>query len=364
MSENLVHQSKIKHVGSLSGGRTSMGPLCTSLLEAFGREQVDAVFCDTGCEDEDTYRFIRDCAENFGIEITCLRLVMPKKKGEGCQYEVISIDEIGQNYFAWKQLTAKYGNPFIPGGKFCTQQMKGEIFKKYCNDTYGQEGYYTWIGYRFEEGNRIWGEEASNALGRLGMSNTEKTEFYLECLCGNVDSLLDDYYPALFPSEQDEKEKDKIKKALKVLAEKKFRFLPELCKHTKPMVNAWWAEKSFDLTIEDHLSNCLFCGEKPHAVIMLAIKDRPFAAKRFLAIVESDEVAVKVKKTGEIRDNMIMYRNGVTFRQLYEKAMKTPREELLNMSILGKSLAKKNPCSLGECSPFGDLHNQIEIVNL
>ena len=26
------------------------------------------------------------------------------------------------------------------------------------------------------------------------------------------------------------------------------------------------------------------------------------------------------------------------------------------MSRLGKELAKKNPCSSGECSPFADLH--------
>ncbi|ENZ0708452.1 hypothetical protein ACGB6O_000779 [Vibrio parahaemolyticus] len=357
-------KSQSKHVASVSGGRTSMGPLLTTLIDKFGRENVDAVFCDTGCEDVDTYRFVRDCSKHFGIDITCIRLVMPKKKGHGCQYQVISIDEIGQDHYAWKQLTSKYGNPYMPGGKFCTQQMKGNIFRKYCAEKYGKDNFFTWIGYRFEEGNRIWGEEASNALGKLGMTNSEKTEFYLECLTGNIEQLLDDYYPSLFPCERDEEEKGKIKKAFDVIEEKKFRFLPEICDFTKPTVNQWWASKSFDLQIGEHLVNCLFCMEKPHAVIMLAIKDRPFEAKKFLSIVESHEVAVKVKRDGSKRDNLIMYREGITFKHLYEKALSMPRDEILRMSIIGKKQAAKNPCSAGECSPFGDMHNQIEIVNL
>lgn len=345
----------MRHVCSLSGGRTSTGVLPSELIKKFGKGNVDLVFCDTGAEDDDTYRFVRDAEKDLGVKVTCLKLVMPKDAGVGCAYKVCDASEIKRDHFAWKQLTHKYGNPYIPGGKFCTDQMKTAIFKKYCNDKYGKGGFYTWLGYRFEEGNRIWGKFASNALGNLGMNNTEKTEFYLDCINSNVDTLLDEWFPAMFPSENDEKQKQHIKKALKTIEDKGFRFMSEICNFDKGDVIAWWDGNKSDLRIDEHLTNCLFCPEKPHGTVMLAIKDRQKEAKEFLDIVESDDVAHKPnrKHSGDV-----MYRKETTFRFLYNKAIKSSREDLLQMSRLGKELAKKNPCSSGECSPFSEIHEE------
>lgn len=340
----------MKHVASVSGGRTSMGPLIQSLLSAYGEDNCDFVFCDTGAEDKDTYRFVRDVAEHFGITITCIRLTMPKQKGVGGTYEVVSLDDIGQDYHAWKQLTSKYGNPYMPSGKFCTQQMKGNIFKKYCEDTYGKGNFNTWIGYRFEEGNRIWGKVASNALGSLGLTNHEKTQFYLDCRAAGTKHALMEYV-----NESDDEFmeiRDKLDKALSVIDGKNFRFMPELNNLVKNDVIQWWSDKSYDLKIESYRHNCLFCIEKPHGTIMLAIKDCQDEAKEFLSIVESSDVA---KKENRKEPSEIMYRKGLSFRDLYDKAMESSREDLLDMSRIGQELAKKNPCSSGECSPFGDI---------
>lgn len=353
-----MENNKKMHVSSTSGGRTSTGPLPKELIKKYGAENVDIVFCDTGAEHEDTYRFIRDSEKELGKKITCLKLVMPKKKGKGCQYKVCTTDDIGPDYFAWNQLTSKYGNPYFPGGKFCTDQMKTKIFKKYCKDKYGNGGFFTWIGYRYEEGNRIWGRDASNALGKCGLNNTEKTEFYLDCLGGNINEMLDDLYPSMFPSESDEKQKSKIVSAFERVQEKGFRFLSELAKLNKDEVIATFSGSDIDLKIEEHKTNCLFCGEKPDGTLILAIKDCPKEAKKFLSIVESENIAETVKKTGEARDNQKMYRNGNSFRWLYDKAQSITRDEALQMSRIGKKLSKKNPCSSGSCDAMGDIHNQ------
>lgn len=343
----------MKHVASLSGGRTSTGPLPKELIKKYGKDNVDLLFCDTGAEDDDTYRFVRDAEKELGIKITCLKLVMPKEKGKGCDYKVCTTKDIKRDYFAWKQLSHKYGNPFVPGGKFCTNEMKTQIFKKYCNYKYGAGNFYTWLGYRFEEGNRIWGKFASGVLGNLGFTNIEKTEFYLECLSGGVESLLDDHFPSMFPDEKDENKKAHIRKSIATIKSKNFRFMSEICRFDKGDVIASWKGNPIDLAIDEHLHNCQFCMEKPMGTVMLAIKDRPSDAKEFLSVVESSDVASKPdrKHAGDV-----IYRNGTTFRFLYNKAMNTSREELLQMSRLGKELAKKNPCSSGECSPFSDLH--------
>lgn len=351
----------MKHTISLSGGRTSTGPLTHNVIKKYGKVNVDLIFCDTGAEDKDTYRFVRDAEILHGMKITCIKLVMPKETGKGCDYKVCTVDDIGQDFFAWKQLTAKYGNPFIPGGKFCTNEMKTQIYKKYCNDKYGKGNFYTWLGYRYEEGNRIWGRDASNALGKLDLSNTEKTEFFLSCLNGNTEKLLDEHFPSMFPSSEDEKQKNYIRKSLQTTKDKNFRYMPEVCDLQKNGVIMWFSGKDIDLNIEDHLGNCIFCMEKPQGTIMLAIKDRPEDAKKFLEVVESKEVAVKENRK---QGYDVMYRDGTTFRWLYEKTQKHTREEILQMSLMGKAIAKKNTCSSGECSPFGTIHeDQIDMFN-
>lgn len=70
-------------IANTSGGRTSCGPLIKAMKDNFDENEVDYVFCDTGCEDKDTYRFIRDCEKYFGIKITCLKLILSKEKGVG-----------------------------------------------------------------------------------------------------------------------------------------------------------------------------------------------------------------------------------------------------------------------------------------
>ncbi len=88
----------MKHVCSLSGGRTSTGPLPTELIRTQGKKNVDLIFCDTGAEDDDTYRFIRDSERMLGIKITCLKLVMPKEKGKGCNYKICTTADIKRDY--------------------------------------------------------------------------------------------------------------------------------------------------------------------------------------------------------------------------------------------------------------------------
>ena len=345
-----------KHVGSVSGGRTSMGPMIKGMLGKFGKEACDFVFCDTGAEDKDTYRFIRDVAKEFDIEITCLRLNMPKQSGKGGTYEVIPLENIGQDYYAWKQLSSKYGNPFMPSGKFCTQQMKGNIFKKYCDVVYGKGNFYTWIGYRFEEGNRIWGKFASAALGKLGLTNVEKTQFYLDYLEErDMPAILQEYMQEFDPDYEDYLAK--LEASVATIDKKGFRFLPEVSHLQKQEIIQWWSDKEYDLKIESHRHNCLFCIEKPHGTIMLAIKDCPDEAKEFLSIVESEDVAYKPnrKEAGDV-----MYRKGLTFRDLYNKTQDNSRESILEMSRLGQEMIKKNPCQGGECSVFGDVHEDAD----
>ena len=180
---NFIIEMPNVHVASISGGRTSHYEI-HALIEKFGRESLHLVYCDTGAEHDGTYKFIRDTERFFGIKINCIRLVLPKDDGVGCQYEVVDINDLKRDYKAFIELMEKYGRPFNPGGKFCTDQMKTQIYRKYCNDVFGKGMYTTWIGYRDEskDASRSWGHKLSIMLSKwFGIDKIDQGEFYKEC---------------------------------------------------------------------------------------------------------------------------------------------------------------------------------------
>lgn len=59
---------KNKIIGWWSGGITS-AVACKITIDLFGKENVRIIFIDTHNEDDDTYRFMKDCSIWYGIEI-------------------------------------------------------------------------------------------------------------------------------------------------------------------------------------------------------------------------------------------------------------------------------------------------------
>jgi len=54
------------HIVSFSTGLSS-ALTAARVLERYGRENVEIVFLDTGIEDDDNYRFMRDFESRFGV---------------------------------------------------------------------------------------------------------------------------------------------------------------------------------------------------------------------------------------------------------------------------------------------------------
>jgi PP-loop superfamily ATP-utilizing enzyme len=61
-------QSKKKIIGWWSGGATST-VACKIAIDLYGKENVRLIFIDTRNEDEDTYRFMKDCEKWYGLPI-------------------------------------------------------------------------------------------------------------------------------------------------------------------------------------------------------------------------------------------------------------------------------------------------------
>lgn len=242
-----------KNVVSFSGGRTS-----AYMVHLMLKIDPDAhyIFMDTGAEHPATYEFVRNVVRNWGINLTCLRVVPNPEMRKASTYEVLTVDQIGPDLEPWKRMLRKYGHPYV-GGAFCTDRMKTVPFRKYCEEHFGKGNYVTWLGIRTDEPKRL--------RPRYG-----------------------------------------------------FAYLANISDFEKQDILDWWEEQDFDLGIQEHLGNCVFCIKKSLQKVALAAKDEPGLALEFVQMLEQND----------IKDDKIMYRNNNSLSQVIALFGDTERDEL------------------------------------
>ena len=96
---------KNKIIGWWSGGITS-AVACKLAIDLYGKENVRVIFIDTRNEDEDTYRFMKDCSEWYGLPI-----------------ETISSDKHEKIEDVW----IKYKALNNANGAVCSSEMKRRV---------------------------------------------------------------------------------------------------------------------------------------------------------------------------------------------------------------------------------------------
>ena len=233
------------HTIRFSGGRTSAFLVYEierlRNLGVFDKEdEFVYIFLDTGAEHPATYEFIKKVANDTKINLICLKAIIDPIKGNGVSYKQIDIDEIGVDMSIWESMVSKYGTPYI-GGAFCTDRLKLTPVKKYCKDNYGaEENFDSWLGIRIDEPKRIR------------------------------------KHPGIF-------------------------YLADISDFEKQDIVDWWKKMPFDLTIDEHLGNCVFCIKKGAVKLALAERDEPKLAEQWINSIRDNA------KEGSIITNM--YRN-------------------------------------------------------
>ena len=253
------------HVVSFSGGRTSA--YLVHLMEEKRKEEgwdVKFIFMDTGAEHPATYQFIRDVVASTGIELTCLRTVFNPELGKANTYQIIPLSECKPDLQPWRDMLSKYSTPYNPSGAFCTDRMKLVPYTKYCNETFGREGYTTWLGIRADETKRLKPRE-------------------------HVD------------------------------------YLASISDFDKQDVFEWWDEQPYNLGIEDPLGNCVFCIKKGTNKIAIAERYEPEMAKEFMAVLEEPTVRVVEKRKAPL---LSMYRGQVSMKGVIQMFSANTTSEL------------------------------------
>ncbi|MDU4943855.1 MAG: phosphoadenosine phosphosulfate reductase family protein [Mixta calida] len=240
---------------------------------------TEFIFMDTGAEHPKTYEFIRNIVKHWKIRLTCLRVVPNPEMNKPSTYEILSIDQIGPDLEPWKRMLSKYGHPYV-GGAFCTDRMKTVPFIKYCDEHFGRGNYTTWLGMRIDEPKRT-----SPKPG--------------------------------------------------------IRYLAEISDFEKQDVIEWWQEQPFDLEIQEHLGNCVFCIKKSLQKVALATKDEPELATQFIQTLQSFDV----------KPDKVMYRSNNSLEQVIALFSDTGRDELASRMT---SMRQYDTGSCSEsCEAFG-----------
>ena len=241
--------------------------------------ETEFIFMDTGAEHPKTYEFIRNIVKHWNIKLTCLRVIPNPEMNKPSTYEILSTDRIGPDLKPWKRMLKKYGHPYV-GGAFCTDRMKTVPFIKYCDEQFGRGNYKTWLGMRADEPKRI--------APKPGI-----------------------------------------------------RYLAEISDFEKQDVIEWWQGQPFDLEIQEHLGNCVFCIKKSLQKIALAAKDEPELAAKFIHTLQ----------TFDAKQDKIMYRSNTSLEQVIALFSDTGRDELASRMT---SMRQYDTGSCSEsCEAFG-----------
>src|SRR6478736_202073 len=276
----------MKQVISFSGGRTSAF-MTLEVLKLHPHAEV--IFMDTGAEHPKTYEFIRNFSRHFGIKITCLRVMPNARMRKASTYEQLTVDQIGPDLEPWRRMLRKYGHPYV-GGAFCTDRMKTVPFTKYCDAWFGKGNYERWLGIRTDEPSR---------LGNRGPG---------------------------------------------------FHYLADISDFEKQDVIDWWSVQAFDLGIQEHLGNCVFCIKKSLQKVALAAKDEPELANEFIDAIYGETATRK----GLPR----MYRGKNTLPGVIALFGDTGRDELASRM---KSMRQYDTGSCSEsCEAFPEFSPRVE----
>lgn len=213
----------MKHIVSFSGGRTS-AYLVHLMEERKKREnlEIEYVFMDTGAEHPKTYDFIKECVNYFGIDLTVLKIEINPTLGEANTFSQCGVDDIRWDLSRFKKMVAKYGNPYNPGGGYCTDQMKTQTFKRYVKEKARLYKFYANIDFEF--------------VSWIGIRVDEKTRL---------------------------KQKNNVK------------YLAHISQMDKDDIIGWWSEMPFDLETPEFSGNCAFCIKKSSSRIAIAQKESP-----------------------------------------------------------------------------------------
>jgi 3'-phosphoadenosine 5'-phosphosulfate sulfotransferase (PAPS reductase)/FAD synthetase len=148
---------------SFSGGRTS-GYMLWRVLQSNDGLPTNAVVCfaNTGKEDEATLRFVKDCAEHWGIPIHWIEY-----RDNPAGFAVVDYATASRDGEPFESIIRKRNFLPNPVARFCTVELKIQPEIKFLRSI-GWTEWQNMIGIRFDEPRRVAKIRANPSGGKAG----------------------------------------------------------------------------------------------------------------------------------------------------------------------------------------------------
>jgi hypothetical protein len=175
------------------------------------------VFANTGDEEEETYKFIHQCEIEFGFKIHWVEALVSEIKGVGTKHQLKTFDSASRNREPYVDVIKKYG---IPNQNFphCNREMKLSPIKSFAKEYFNGEKYFTAIGIRCDEFDRISKDHKKNRI----------------------------IYPLITDIRMD-----------------------------KARISKWWSDQSFRVNLPSYKTNCRTCWKKSTNILCKIYNDNP-----------------------------------------------------------------------------------------
>ena len=138
-------------VVSFSGGRTSAYMLYRILQSNDGLpDEALVCFANTGKEEEATLQFVKDCQNNWNVDIVWLEFCTDEPK-----YKVVNFDTASRNGEPFEALITKKNYLPNPVTRFCTAELKIRTIHRYIKSLgWKHNETMDWVGIRADEQRR------------------------------------------------------------------------------------------------------------------------------------------------------------------------------------------------------------------
>jgi len=204
---------------AFSGGRTS-AYMTKILLDRWKDKYsgIVVVFANTGQENENTLKFVKDCDDNFGFNTVWVEAVVNNEKRKGTTHRIVNFETASRDGRPFEDVIKKYGIP-NQTWQICSRELKEVTVRSHLRSLgWKRKDYVSAIGIRADEVHRV---SANMVKQRV-------------------------IYP-----------------------------LVENFPVNKQYVLDWWNKQTFDLNLREHQGNCKWCWKKSKRKLLTLAKETP-----------------------------------------------------------------------------------------
>lgn len=222
---------------------------------------VKVLFANTGCEHEETLKFIKRCDKEFKFNVIWLEAVVQPRLGAGITFKRVDYETASRNGEPFEKVIAKYGIP-NSASPSCTRDTKLAPMRSYLRYLkWSPKMYSTAVGIRADE------------MDRVSLKKMQNDGYFYPCVDAGI---------------------------------------------TKDDIREWWSTQSFNLNIPEHHGNCVWCWKKTNRKLLTIAKHNPeFLAFPF-AMEEKYPFAGPDRRPFGERPPRTFFRGGCSAKQILE----------------------------------------------